>query len=341
MKILFFGNLGVLQGEGKPGPSSIVRVTNIVKMLTKHGYDCSIEYLNVRNYKRNYNSILNADVVVFHRIQASRTWIEPSFIPLFLLAKKCNKKVIFDYDDAIFFTFPVICEFCIKFADIVFAGSHALLSHAKFLNDRSFLIPSAVDTNLFSPPKIQVQKDNQGVIIGWHGSALGHFRNLKLLKPMLVKLSKEHSITLKILGSEGSQLVQDYFKIPHLNLVLGPKKWVPYDQLPLYLHDVDVGVSPLVDNSWNRSKCAMKAIEYMSLGKPVIASNVGEHRYVITNNVNGFLADNEDEWIWYLTELIQSYQLREKIGRAARKTAVEVFSLDEVSNKICNLLEHL
>jgi len=293
-------------------------------------------------FEANLAAIMASDIVVFHRIQASKaTVIDPTFLPLFYLSKHYGKKVIFDFDDAIFLTFPVICELCILNAHVVFAGSHFLYFYSKRLNPRTYLVPSSVNAKLFKPRKVN-SKNKANAIISWHGSAIGHFRNIKILKSILSELSKKYDITFRLLGAWNSKTIQEYFrKIPGIQVDFGPPRWVPYNKFPRFLLDADIGVSPLVDNLWNRGKCAMKALEYMALEKPVVASDVGEHRYIIKNGKNGFLAKTTAEWVVLLSNLIESCDLRKKIGQEARETVVFCYSLNKVSRKIGNILENL
>lgn len=323
-------------------PSSIIRVTNISNELQRLNYDCDVRYVHLNEFKENLAAIIASDVVVFHRIQASKaTVIDPTFLPLLYLSKHYGKKVIFDLDDAIFLTFPFICELCILNAHAVFAGSHFLYSYAKSLNPRTYLVPSSVNAELFKTSGVN-SKNKANAIISWHGSAIGHFRNIKILKSILSELCKKYDVTFRLLGAWNSKKIQEYFrKILGIKVDFGPPKWVPYDRFPRFLLDVDIGVSPLVDDLWNRGKCAMKVLEYMALEKPVVASDVGEHRYIIKSGRNGFLAKTTDEWVVLLSNLIENCELRKKIGKEARETVVFCYSLNKVSRKIGNILENL
>jgi glycosyltransferase involved in cell wall biosynthesis len=72
------------------------------------------------------------------------------------------------------------------------------------------------------------------------------------------------------------------------------------------------------------------------LGIPVIASPVGEQKYVIKSGINGFLASTEEDWYKYLKLLIEDAHLRNVIGRSGRETAENSLS-SVVSGK--NLFE--
>ena len=92
------------------------------------------------------------------------------------------------------------------------------------------------------------------------------------------------------------------------------------------LRTIDIGIMPLTDDEWSRGKCAYKALLFMSLGIPVVASPVGMNREVIKDGINGFLANSDDKWFEKLSWLIDDKQLQFRIGMAGRKTVEEKYS---------------
>jgi len=82
------------------------------------------------------------------------------------------------------------------------------------------------------------------------------------------------------------------------------------------------------DNEWSRGKCGFKGLQYMGLGKAVVLTNVGVNSEIIEDGVNGFLASSPDEWLTKLSALIDDADLRLRIGKAARKTVEERYSVN-------------
>jgi len=99
------------------------------------------------------------------------------------------------------------------------------------------------------------------------------------------------------------------------------------NQIPEIVSKFDIGVMPLDDGDWERGKCAMKAIICMAGGKPVVSSPVGEINYIIQDGINGFLANNDHDWIEKLTVLIQNHALSKKMGEAGRFTVEESYAV--------------
>ena len=78
----------------------------------------------------------------------------------------------------------------------------------------------------------------------------------------------------------------------------------------------------------------MKLLEYMAMGMPVVASRVGESRYLVRSGVNGFLAQTEDEWIEALSALIEDDKMRVRMGKTSRKVAQEKHSIAVTASKV-------
>jgi glycosyltransferase involved in cell wall biosynthesis len=103
----------------------------------------------------------------------------------------------------------------------------------------------------------------------------------------------------------------------------------------------DIGVMPLRDDARTRGKCAFKAIQYMALGIPAVASPVGANVELIQHQVNGLLPCNVDEWVDYLSLLICNGQLRQRLGTAGRETIIDRYSLQAMLPELVNLLQQV
>jgi len=77
-------------------------------------------------------------------------------------------------------------------------------------------------------------------------------------------------------------------------------------------------------------------MEAMATGLPSIASNVGAVPELIDNNVNGFIFPNRNEMELskIILKLMKDTELREKIGKAAKKKMRDNFSWDIIINDV-------
>jgi glycosyltransferase involved in cell wall biosynthesis len=104
------------------------------------------------------------------------------------------------------------------------------------------------------------------------------------------------------------------------------------------LSDLDIGIMPLPDSEWERGKCGLKALQYMALGIPTVASPVGVNREIIRHGQNGFLASSETEWRSALERLLDDAALRERMGAAGRTTVESGYSAAVQAPRVASIL---
>lgn len=337
--------------EGDENNSSTKhRCSMISDELKKNGYKSevfcrsSLKYglPNLTGQREQWEAALRSkpDMIVLHR---SCNVIDSYMINR--IGKDC--KIIYDFDDALFeirspgryISYSHI-EGIIKKSDIVFAGSHYLSDFAKRYNENTLLIPTPVDIDLFCFPNTIRGKSQNKVTIGWLGGGNRYqLRFLRLLKEPLKYLAKRYPIRFKIVSSECKE-VKDEFKDIGCEVDFGLDYWAPLEEIPGHISDFDIGVMPLTEEPFSNGKCAMKALEYMSMNIPVVASAVGENIYVINHGYNGLLVSNTQEWINCLEMLVKSVSLRGILGKNGRKTVEEKYSIGIITSKIMNALEN-
>ncbi|MDD2487568.1 MAG: glycosyltransferase family 4 protein [Candidatus Gracilibacteria bacterium] len=79
-------------------------------------------------------------------------------------------------------------------------------------------------------------------------------------------------------------------------------------------------------------------IEAMSVGKPVVSVSVGGPLEIIENGINGFLAEDESDFISKIELLLGNESLRTQIGNNARLFVKEKFSLAALRAKLDMIL---
>ena len=101
----------------------------------------------------------------------------------------------------------------------------------------------------------------------------------------------------------------------------------------------DIGIMPLVDESFERGKCGYKLIQYMACGLPVVASPVGVNRQIVEHGVNGFLAETPAQWEQALHTLLADAGLRQRMGSAGRRKVEAQYCLQVTGPKLASLLK--
>lgn len=82
----------------------------------------------------------------------------------------------------------------------------------------------------------------------------------------------------------------------------------------------DIGLAPLLDDPFHRSKTNNKYREFGACGIAGIYSKVPVYTEFIKNSETGILVDNTtNDWYKALVKLIEDHKLRKRIGQAARQ----------------------
>ncbi len=120
---------------------------------------------------------------------------------------------------------------------------------------------------------------------------------------------------------------------------------VPFKDVPSYMSACDVLLTPCKNNEDNSAffNSPLKLYEYMAMGKPIIASSVGQQAEVIFDKENGFAIPENDpialaDSVKYIYD---NPELAEKCGIRARKEAIEKYSWKSHVEKIINIYNNL
>jgi glycosyltransferase involved in cell wall biosynthesis len=109
------------------------------------------------------------------------------------------------------------------------------------------------------------------------------------------------------------------------------------------LQKIDIGVYPLPPAEWVMGKSGLKALQYMAIGIPTVATDVGTIGRIIEDKVSGLLVKTDEEWIQALTLLLDSPQKRVQLGKAGREIVEQKFSIlvtREVYLKVLDEVTH-
>jgi glycosyltransferase involved in cell wall biosynthesis len=92
------------------------------------------------------------------------------------------------------------------------------------------------------------------------------------------------------------------------------------------LADSDISIAPLENTIFNDCKSNIKFLEAAALGLVSICSPCDNFRDVVRQGVNGLLANSDREWEAALLALADDPALRQRLGEAARQTALDRYS---------------
>jgi len=350
MKVLF------ITPYPKEGPSSRYRVEQFIPYLENRGCSCCVRpfissacykviykkghlckiicYLMLGTIKRfvDFFSALRSDVIFIH-LEAY-----PFGPPIFEYALSIlGKKIIYDLDDAIYLKRSgklmelLKCSWkikeIIKLSRSVITCNDFLADYALKFNRNVSVIHTPLDTQIFTPTQREL---NRQLTIGWIGSHSTAVY-LQRLEKALATLSKKYDFILKVIGAQDAVISMTGVKIINIG-------WTLENEIR-ELRSFDIGLYPLPTDQWVLGKTGFKAIQYMSVGIPAVAQNVGANRMIIKDGENGFLVDSDQQWIDRIEKLINDPQLRRRIGEAGRQTVEQKYSLRISAPRIYEIIQ--
>ena len=293
----------------------------------------------IKGFVKRFISVASAykyDYVFIYREAAP---VGPPFFE-WLIAKVFRKKIIYDFDDAIWVSMSssanpsaalIKCswkvKYICKYSKTVSVGNKFLKKFAGKYNSDVRIIPTVVDTE-----KVHNRLKNQNDVpltIGWTGT-FTNFHNLEKAGNAISDLKKKYDFNYLIISNKDPQLG---------NVEYLYKQWnfkTEIDDL-LCIH---IGIMPLYESEVELGKCGFKAIQYMSLGIPAVVSPVGVNCDVVKNEENGFWADTDEEWYSNLEKLIRDKDLRTNMGMAARNFIVKNYSVKATLNLFLDLFQN-
>ena len=204
--------------------------------------------------------------------------------------------------------------YLMKVADHVITCTPYLDAIARKYNSRTTDISSTIDTDKYIP--ITSYTNDHKIVLGWSGSH-STVSYLQLLAPVLRRLRQKYDFKLLVIGTSS-------FTIEGIEVEAIP--WNMPSEVQ-DLQNIDVGLYPLPNEEWVLGKSGLKALQYMALGIPTVATAIGANFRVIENGVSGFLVNSENEWFTQLAALIVDSDLRRQIGEGGRARVKKYYSV--------------
>jgi hypothetical protein len=235
----------------------------------------------------------------------------------------------------------------IEAASAVIVASHELQTTLEQRNVFPFFLPTVPDLKRFNPsnPMRKLLPETDKVRIWWGGDVFGHVfdnvvRGFEYIECMPKEVRDKIEVVLcgygdyyYLLAKYVTERFAGVFQLTELGGI------APED-MPSLLSQVDIGF--IVFNKWSNFdtyKSPTKMFELMAMGKAVIAERCGEPAHIISDGIDGFLAEGHYEWAAKLALLVESPALRKAMGRKARSQIENRYSLEVTMPVLYDIIE--
>lgn len=133
---------------------------------------------------------------------------------------------------------------------------------------------SGVDIELFNPGNFSRQKSNNILTLFYHGGISVSRGNLDLIKAVELLIKEGYNIELIQIGIVVDQAIKDYISSNNLTSWCKLLPPVPLSEIPQMIADSDLPVLPFPNFMAWRVSSPIKLMEYLAMGKKVLAPNM-------------------------------------------------------------------
>jgi len=196
----------------------------------------------------------------------------------------------------------------VAISDLVTVSTEPLAEQMRPLNPNVVVLPNHIDGDMLYHDRPVRDK----LTVGWQGGMSHLIDWMEAAEPLRGVLDAHPDVDMHFIGI-------DYSPLLHRACRYTPWKsdvWAYFKGI-----DFDIGLAPLADTPFNTSKSHIKALEYMALGIPVIASNRPAYQDMVVDGVTGYLVSSQDEWKARLTDLVNDEAMRTEMGAKGREVA--------------------
>ncbi len=223
---------------------------------------------------------------------------------------------------------PYILSASLELASGVAVSTQPLKEAYSHISKNISVLPNCNDTSDWQVP---IKKWNDGKVrIGYAGS-ITHNADLELiLEPVKKILATYPNTIFEILGAAEKKKFKELQKRlmsagvgkSRFRLHYGTPAWLGYPEL-LGSMGWDIGLAPLITDTFNTCKSHIKWMEYSMINIPTVASQVYPYYQpiqgvnTIVDGHTGYLCSTSEQWFDKLAALVESKDLRDKLANNA------------------------
>ncbi len=200
--------------------------------------------------------------------------------------------------------------------------------------DTDFLLTQSLRGN-------EVEKKNSFLIVYFGGVAIR--RGIITAIEAVFKLRNQgEDIKLLLIGPVDTPeraLFNRYFSAPGYKDALIYVPWIDLSQLPSFLSQADVGISPIIKSEQHDTTIANKMFQYSLFGKPIIVSNCEPQIRIIETDKSGLIFKSEDtnDLIEKILILKNNPDEAKIMGENGRNAVLTKYNLVAASDELINL----
>jgi glycosyltransferase involved in cell wall biosynthesis len=282
-----------------------------------------VHVVNLIYYHRlSHELMLDADVLVLNNI------CDADLLPVIRYRKARGKLTVYELCDDLEALPPsspmrafyhqsnnmLLIKRLTHYCDALQFSSPELKRKYGYLNHRCCVFPNQV---LTAPPQ-KTQKSQETVIVG-RGGSIGHFHDMARISDSLVHwIMSRDDVRLYLMYAD--PIWELFEALP------GERKrrfaTGSLDDYYGFVSHLDIGIAPLEDTPFNRSRSDVKFLEYAAHGVVPVLQATGPYLRSAKQGRTGFFFNTPDELVSTLDHLVSDASARVSVSASAREYAL-------------------
>jgi len=285
--------------------------------------DEGIYVVNLTNEHRIKQAVAaHADVLILKNI------CDPDFLPLIWKRKRQGRLTVYEIADdldalqpwnPVYFFFKdqenrALVHRLASYCDALQVTCPDLKTKFGHLNRNTEVFPNQIR----DVPRERPDTFKKNVVIGWGGSH-GHLEDIReIADPLMNWITNQPNVSLHLMCSDP---IWNLFR----GLSTSKKKRIPtgtIDDYYRFLTGIDIGIAPLKDTLFNRSRSDIKFLEYAISDVVPVMQNLEPYKNSIDDGETGFLFRDSVELVSILRQLVTNPELTTETAGAARRYVI-------------------
>ncbi|MDY0041600.1 MAG: glycosyltransferase [Desulforhabdus sp.] len=278
-----------------------------------------VHVINLTNEHRNKMTLAeSADILVLNML------CDIDLLPLIRRRHAQNLVTIYEWNDDVFHTSPsnprhqfystprnrIFITELARACDAIQFSSPYLREKYRAMNPSSIVFRN----HILTIPKERTFDIHSLLTIGWAGST-GHLQDMAAIaQPLMNWICSRTGVKLRLMCSDPIWRLFSH-------LPAAAKERVPTGSIADYynfLTTIQIGIAPLLDTSFNRSRSDVKLLEYAIHDVVAVMQDAEVYRSCIQSGINGLLFRDTAEMIQHLDRLADDLRLRIRLSQAAK-----------------------
>ena len=185
------------------------------------------------------------------------------------------------------------------------------------------VVPGSLDLRRYASP----DPADPMFTVGWIGTPVTAERYLPAVVGALNELTADGRAKVLLIGAGEAVPSVDAERV----------SW-SYETEIASMSRASVGIMPLTDDAFSRAKSGYKLLQFLALGRPVVASPVGANVEILGAGRRGLAARTQAEWKGALATLRDNAVQAKELGRNGKQYVASQFDLEDRADQVAEIL---